>query len=1186
MYLDRGWFESEGHDDILFSPPNDEIYQGLKVINPPLDIERPVRSTDDLVNYITTEIAVRPPPHKIKGQNEEYSQKVYLVVDSITSLLKDAAGPGEERRQTFELIQRLRSLFSNGDPHSQAGDQVALMFLMSENTGLLSQDPKDEKMFTPRIKVEDYVADYVIQLDTKLFPLGHRMRVLEFLKSQGSHIMLGQHSWMILTHSKKRKNPPFSRVVVGESLRSKIVASTMAINRSPNQPDTQAPYSASGTIVVARRPYVSAGEYKPNYTSEKHRENSLWSGMPGLDEMLSQNCGPRGRTSFDYWISPAGNDSTVKNNFSYYAETEYKGSITEGSTTLLVGEPGSGKTSLTLPYLFASSILELSKINEESLAEKSYGWEKFIGLIDEVIEQMKSVRRFFISFENDPLKQIVTYLTAVFREMALPHGLDVDLSIVKLRKDEIGDAAGSSSSVELEELSLEINFSFPGGPPEDFEDEEKLKFSTSLQELGEFMYRPRNLLDFNLLLLEARTWLEQSHQDSPSLDRRVVIDGMSDLLSSYDRLAVTQMFDALLETFRTFDNRMQPLKSGPPLAKTTVFVTYEDSQENLSSDSDAFRLPVDNLLLLKRIDVNDRQRHLIQVIQSSQKPSDSVPRELIINASEPFQSRVFGGFNEFNGLNSKLGNYGPVRINIDAFAENKFQRAFNKSGLKHLRHKYPYNFQLRNLFRDDIVKLTRNRGDSAPDFDQPREPLDLKIRVLDDWCRGTTNIDRSLGTLAFWDILKDENRRVSIDWNRHVGFSEDRATLYIDHGFFAFHSKLFRIHADSEEALDPKREAYFLLMKLIDDSRAGKLTAGGPTSFRREFTLLDRQPSPLSTPEDGDDEKPTPSITRYRDLYFHISKLPWVSGLEVDQWEKDMKIKKIRSLFDCKTIVGLLAYVRSLRSKDDLRAEVAFDLETPAVAAAFFMELVLAFGGSSESIMAESNTDSLRTAAEFIAFMSKEEFFSDLPSIDASGESLFSRHFYASFQSVNCPNTAEEVSGEDEVLTRPDHRVSTSNSLILLPHVPISYQRGESENRISYCCSGNWSVGYDKTGVSAGLGPKIMATMLSSAADKSRAAFGAGIPAGKEFYDFHGAFSVTGAPYLSWNEVASGSSKRFETSAKMFTRRQMCPDSSAPEKCFLQIRDAMKALIVQAKAEDCEREEIIRLFMKSLVILG
>ncbi|HEV7406445.1 MAG TPA: ATPase domain-containing protein, partial [Chthoniobacteraceae bacterium] len=317
-----GWFGNDAgnaagemlfHDDHR-KPDDDNLY----VITPNPATDRPVPSPEELVNDIFGRIARSLSPGEAEREDKEY----VVIVDSITALLKGCVTPADERRQTHELLYRLRVLFGRAATKTAAGGRTDGETGRKEGrlilTILLAEQDQPSDTSPKPASVEDYLADIVFRLSNKPQPLGRRFRELEIVKSQGVHMIPGEHSWAIVTNNNcdhYMRHPVLKKEVESDTFRD-------------------GDGEAWGTIVIfarARMLHKSLGPRSTASKDEAGREPMLiHSGTDGLDEMLTSRP--------EYWLPQqplaAG-----------------KGGLVQGKTTLVAGPIGAGKTTLCLQFL-------------------------------------------------------------------------------------------------------------------------------------------------------------------------------------------------------------------------------------------------------------------------------------------------------------------------------------------------------------------------------------------------------------------------------------------------------------------------------------------------------------------------------------------------------------------------------------------------------------------------------------------------------------------------------------------------------------------------------------------------------------------------------------------------------------------------------------------------------------------
>lgn len=279
-------------------------------ITPMPEVDRPVPSPEELVNGIFNRIAHTLLPSEAPIENA----RIYVVVDSISALLKGCANAAEERRQTHEIIHRLRDRFGS--------NKLALTILLAEQDHRAPDLGTGGSPISPTVpSVEDYLADIVFRLYVRSLPLGRRSRVLEVVKSQGVNMILGEHSWQIITednHAQVLRHKGMQRAI-RRACRDCVDPKEARIRAAADltKPDQRIadgpplPPEPWGGIVIFPRPLLQR-PLMANKPRAPHEKVEQWSsGTPGL-------------TGLD---------------------------IRPGTTTLIAGPVGSGKTTLCRQFL-------------------------------------------------------------------------------------------------------------------------------------------------------------------------------------------------------------------------------------------------------------------------------------------------------------------------------------------------------------------------------------------------------------------------------------------------------------------------------------------------------------------------------------------------------------------------------------------------------------------------------------------------------------------------------------------------------------------------------------------------------------------------------------------------------------------------------------------------------------------
>lgn len=312
----NGWL-SEDYD-WLFSEPGAGRFQ--LVGGKPLDTGRPPPNSEELINGLTHELR--------QLHSQAGNAKAIIIVDSLSSLLRDCRDRGEERRQSHEFIHRLENAVGR--------DNLALVFFLSEEVS--GSD-------SSTVLIEEYVVHFVFRLRLKDTGLGRRLRTIEIVKSHGMPLHIGEHTWAIINSGHSVRNviacEPLHKyikqcAILPKAQRLKTLA---AERRARKKTDLQ--------LLTADEKKSASNENKDGDWTE--------TGIPGLDEMLNFGEPPKGypqnkrsRRGYNYWIQRelgVAHETLV-------SEQTVLG-LSAKSTTVLVGPSGAGKTTMCVQFLAA-----------------------------------------------------------------------------------------------------------------------------------------------------------------------------------------------------------------------------------------------------------------------------------------------------------------------------------------------------------------------------------------------------------------------------------------------------------------------------------------------------------------------------------------------------------------------------------------------------------------------------------------------------------------------------------------------------------------------------------------------------------------------------------------------------------------------------------------------------------------
>jgi KaiC/GvpD/RAD55 family RecA-like ATPase len=603
---------------------------------------------------------------------------VFVVVDSLTTVLQDSKNEGERRQHAYKFISGLQR-----EPFA---DHLAQLLLLSEYP--LSDCPESE---TPP---EEYVVDIVLKLALKHTAGARRMRTLEISKSRGVKMALGEHTFTIVTSGEIED----------------VVAQRRTIDRVRRQMCEGAhERDPWGTVIVAPRPHLrrigktndpapDAEEQTPP-TADRGR---LWTGTFGLDDMLRGNQVGRAEEVMQRLDDIPRNGTAGQEAKRKQRRDRYAG-LHQGSTTLILGSTGTGKTTLCLQFL-------LQQVQQDVLPESV---ETCLRLLN---ERKK--------------RNLVDLLTA------LTPGED-NWKAVK----EVLTATRKTMYVNFENPPKAVIDNFPG-PANKWE---------AILRNCEFLYRRRSNLDVNLLFLELRNALRPDDRrtgvdtgtridgrsgqaaiadetaiatcgDSinPKIER-VVIDGLSDLLATTDKHEYSRMVETLIETVRKASDD-----------KATMLVTYEMPPNfvTFSPLTEGLSVAADNIVLLRQLPISDELHKTVCVLKARDQQQDRQVREIEIHRSDEHRMPLYitpGRLENYSHL--LFGDPQPPEIVLHLFAENEAERRFNESLRSRLRKRFGRQVKALGFSRAEMTRTLEdaiNHGGRIP-------ASDVGVISIDEW---------------------------------------------------------------------------------------------------------------------------------------------------------------------------------------------------------------------------------------------------------------------------------------------------------------------------------------------------------------------------------------------------------------------------------------------------------------------
>jgi KaiC/GvpD/RAD55 family RecA-like ATPase len=340
-YHEFGWFDGEqekinGSDAVWITPddPNRRTPTFHSITTYP-EMDRPVPSPDDQVNHVFNKIAKTITPSE--GESDD-NVRYIVIVDSMTALLKGCLTPGDERRQTHEILHKFSQAFGT--------DKLALILMTAEQDH--TEDPSVRQSL-----VEDFLAGFVIRLAHQPLPLGRTIRTLQILKSQGVHMVPGIHNWSIITGDRydhylrtvKLRNEVFQKSVLWNPNATRDDKTLIG-----DDPESDPKTHRWGTVVIFARPKLQHSDLPDK--SRSRAAEPFSTGTPGLDEMLIGDQ--------EYWLRPRGASKLEAG----------RKALQRGKTTLLAGTVGTGTTRLCLQFLLDDA---LRKIKDQSRSSGQNG---------------------------------------------------------------------------------------------------------------------------------------------------------------------------------------------------------------------------------------------------------------------------------------------------------------------------------------------------------------------------------------------------------------------------------------------------------------------------------------------------------------------------------------------------------------------------------------------------------------------------------------------------------------------------------------------------------------------------------------------------------------------------------------------------------------------------------------------
>lgn len=601
----------------------------IRIITATPEVDRPVPGAEELLSSIFAQIG------RAQAREDE-NRKVIVIIDSLTALIRTRGDYSERRRQTHETIYRLQKLFQK--------NQLILTILIAESDSSGSKDGQTDNM------VEEYLADMVFRLNTEKLQLGRRLRTLEIPKSQGQNVIIGEHTWLILTHQS------IGSLIEEKTLRQRIWRS---VGKGEPAGKSEASGHHFGTVVVLPR---SRGFSRGASDEIRPTGKPLLSGTRGLDSMLDYRP--------EDWITQVPKKTET-------------GALEEASTTLLVGAAGSGKTGIGLQFLFQY-------------------WED-------------------LDAQGSEARQPV----------CPPVLITFDYASVEVKKTIRQHWERWKSAKERKSKK------FP-------QDGDINNVVTTL------VFRQAHI-DLNLVVAQARECiLGSANPDQPTgVPDRLMIDGLSEWLSSFEGKTREQVLEALLNSI--FEARAERAKEGTdnqnrPL---TLMICYEVDEANPQAVSATFGIPAQNIFVIKQVSIQDKTRRIIYLAKAEMKKSDRAVREVRRDGDEG-PLRIMASLDEFDRVLTP-NEIEPASVSLQFFAENLAEHAWSRWALHHLRKLKPLKYRSMTFGRVENSRTFEHSGGFAGS-------PELRLISVDEWwihgqlTRGAATATESRGQVPMLNL--------------------------------------------------------------------------------------------------------------------------------------------------------------------------------------------------------------------------------------------------------------------------------------------------------------------------------------------------------------------------------------------------------------------------------------------------
>ena len=589
-------------------------------------LPQPAAGADELINPILTKL------RKYSTATGHGKSAVFVVFDSLTSLVKGSQSPGERQRYIHEMVSLTKKYLAK---------DKKLCILTADAT-----DSPDDGIRPER----ETAADFVFHLTYRESGGGRVARVLDVRKCpENTPLLIGQHSWEALHDGNLHEviAPYWLRKHVLELHKDRETPNWGAIYISPHLS-----LPAVGLLQGAERPRLV----------EVDRTTAISCGIPGLDEMLAGDQ--------DYWAKPT---RALLNS----ARNEHSpGGLFRGSVTFLMGRAGTGKSNSCLQFLLASGPTQLKRclyVNFENLFSQILAWYPGSQQRKDELLRIRTLYRRRSQFDFAHLAGELLFLIQHHK-------------IERIAFDGLTDLASANNPQQFELLVEELvalvrqanhNLRARLEPPYRADRVNLLAIATNLlrdrlrvlrieveaRQAAAVLLGLINAPDVDLALTNAATELLRVTQGP----REAIEPGVRATLHHFTSASPA----SLRNQVRLIDAEIERLRF------ITIYIALETEPDSVAvARYEQKDSPADNVIVFRQVTINDERRKTVEVRKARGRAPDRQVREIIVHGQDNFPLRIVPGLDNYRRLAD--GPPEPVRVALQLIGENPTAVACNR----------------------------------------------------------------------------------------------------------------------------------------------------------------------------------------------------------------------------------------------------------------------------------------------------------------------------------------------------------------------------------------------------------------------------------------------------------------------------------------------------------------------------